>query len=64
MANVCQSSDTEQKNLVLKGKVIIIFTGDCIGIHAQREAALESLPSSRNIRDILVMQNYPSRLKN
>lgn len=49
MANVCQSSDTEQKNLVLKGKAIIIFTGDCIGIHAQREAALESLPSSRNI---------------
>jgi len=49
MANVCQSSDAEQKNLVSKGKVIIIFTGDCSGIRAQKEAALETLLPIQNI---------------
>lgn len=34
VSDVCRSSD--QKKMVLKGEVIIIFTGDCTGIYAQR----------------------------
>lgn len=56
VSDVCQSSD--QRNLVLKGKVIIIFTGDCTGIYTQRN------PSHYSEHRIILVQNYPFSLKN